>query len=147
MQTFSHSLPMLLYGTLDAVMPRFRKIFKKFGLTEQQWRVLRVLWEADGVAFQDMAEFTLIPPPSLVGVLDRLSAAGLIERRRSETDRRQVSIFATDKGKALENDVRPEVVSAYVDLQASIDADTWRQLIAGMQQVIETCQTKTPKTR
>ncbi len=30
MQEFSHSLPMMLYRTLDAVMPRFRQIFSEF---------------------------------------------------------------------------------------------------------------------
>jgi DNA-binding MarR family transcriptional regulator len=44
---FTRSLPMMLYRTLDTVMPRFRSIFNEFGLTEQQWRVLRVLWETD----------------------------------------------------------------------------------------------------
>jgi DNA-binding MarR family transcriptional regulator len=48
MEEFSRSLPMLLYRTLDAVMPRFRRIFNEFGLTEQQWRVLRVLWQHEG---------------------------------------------------------------------------------------------------
>ena len=52
-QEFSRSLPMMLIRALDAVMPRFRDIFKEFGLTEQQWRVLRVLWEQDEIAFGD----------------------------------------------------------------------------------------------
>ena len=42
MQDFSHSLPMMLYRALDAVMPRFRRIFTAAGLTEQQWRVLQL---------------------------------------------------------------------------------------------------------
>ena len=140
MQTFSRSLPMMLYSTLDAVMPRFRRIFKEFGLTEQQWRVLRVLWEADGVAFQELSDITLIPAPSLVGVVDRLSANGLVERRRSESDRRKVSVCATDNGRDLEHLVRPEVVRVYAELQASMDPKIWNQLIGGMEHIISTCQ-------
>ena len=94
---FSRSLPMMLYRALDTVMPRFRKIFNEFGLTEQQWRVLRVLWEHQDIAFHALAEFTLIPAPSLVGVVDRLSKSGLVERRRSESDRRNVSIRTTSR--------------------------------------------------
>ena len=128
-QEFSRSLPMMLYRALDTVMPRFRTIFNEFGLTEQQWRVLRVLWEQEDIAFHALAGTTLIPAPSLVGVIDRLSKAGLVERRRSEADRRKVSVRATRKGQALEGRVRPRVEQAYAELRGAIDRNEWKQLI------------------
>ncbi len=139
MQSFSRSLPMMLYSTLDAVMPRFRTIFNKFGLTEQQWRVLRVLWEVDGIALLDLAEITRIPAPSLVGVVDRLSKHHLVERRRSDTDRRRVYVHATADGKKMEKKVRPEIARAYGELQTLIDPRSWDQLIAGMEGLIAAC--------
>jgi len=139
MQTFSQSLPMMLYSALDAVMPRFRRIFKDFGLTEQQWRVLRVLWEADPVAFQTMSDITLIPAPSLVGVIDRLQKSGLVRRQRSENDRRMVFIHATAAGQQLEKKVRPHVVRLYAELQASVNPEVWDQLLAGLGNLISTC--------
>lgn len=140
MQTFSRSLPMMLYRTLDAVMPRFRSIFGEFGLTEQQWRVLRVLWEVDGIGFSDLAETTCIPAPSLVGVVDRLAKNGLVERRRSDADRRMVFVHATETGQQLEERVRPSVVRAYGELQASIDPADWERLISGMEAIIAACE-------
>ena len=131
-QDFGRSLPMMLYRALDAVMPRFRKIFNEFGLTEQQWRVLRVLWEHQDIAFHELAEATLIPAPSLVGVIDRLGNSGLVERRRSESDRRKVSVLATRKGKALEGKVRPRVEEAYAELRGAISKKEWDQLIDGL---------------
>ncbi len=94
-QEFSRSLPMMLYRAIDAVMPRFRIIFNEFGLTEQQWQVLRVIWAHEEIAFHALAAVTLIPAPGFVGVIDRLSTGGLVERRRSELDKRNVSVFAT----------------------------------------------------
>ncbi len=135
MQEFSHSLPMMLYRTLDAVMPRFRQIFSEFGLTEQQWRVLRVLWQHEQIAFRELADLTLIPPPSLVGVVDRLTKSGLASRRRSDTDRRNVFVQATGQGQALEAKVRPRVDKAYAELRSSVDAKTWNDLIAGLEQI------------
>ena len=135
MQEFSHSLPMMLYRTLDAVMPRFRQIFSEFGLTEQQWRVLRVLWQHEQIAFRELADLTLISPPSLVGVVDRLTSSGLASRRRSDTDRRKVFVYATGKGMALESDVRPRVDKAYAELRRSVDEKTWDALIAGLEQI------------
>ena len=134
-QEFSRSLPMMLYRALDAVMPRFRKIFNEFGLTEQQWRVLRVLWEHEEIAFHALADATLIPAPSLVGVIDRLSLSGLVERRRSESDKRHVSVFATRKGKGLEIKVRPRVEEAYAELRSAVATKEWQQLIDGLDQL------------
>lgn len=135
MQEFSRSLPMMLYRSLDAVMPRFRRIFSEFGLTEPQWRVLRALWQEDEVAFRELAGQTLIPAPSLVGIIDRLSASGLAERRRCASDRRNVFVRATAKGRALEKQVRPRVDQAYDELKSSVDAKTWNSLIAGLEQI------------
>lgn len=133
MQDFSHSLPMMLYRALDAVMPRFRRIFTAAGLTEQQWRVLRVLWEHAEIAQSALAGLTLIPAPSLTGVVDRLTASGLIDRRRSDSDRRVVYVFATPAGRKLEERLMPEVAQVYAELKASLDDETWARLEVGLQ--------------
>ena len=132
---FTRSLPMMLYRTLDTVMPSFRKIFNDFGLTEQQWRVLRVLWEGDDITIRQLAEVTLIPAPSLVGIVDRLERDGLAERQRSTTDRRKVNVVVTKAGAELEDKIMPRVASAYVELKQSVDAETWSQVLVGLQRI------------
>ena len=132
-QDFSHSLPMMLYRALAAVMPRFRRIFTAAGLTEQQWRVLRVLWEHDEIAQGALAGLTLIPAPSLIGVLDRLTANGLIERHRCAGDRRVVNVAATRAGRRLEEKLMPAVAAVYAELRASLDDETWARLAFGLQ--------------
>jgi len=134
-QQFSQSLPMMLYRTLDVVMPRFRRIFKEFGLTEQQWRVLRVLWEQDRLAFHELASIALIPRPSLVGIIDRLRDAGLVERVRCEKDRRIVYVRVTAAGADIQEQVMPLVQQAYFELRLSVDDDVWHQLLDGLGQI------------
>jgi len=131
-EQFSQSLPMVLYRTLDAVMPRFRKIFNEFGLTEQQWRVLRVLWDAEALTFNRLAALTLIPSPSLVGIVDRMERAELVTRQRSQADRRKVNVVLTSQGVALEDEIMPRVASAYAELKQSVDPQTWEQVIRGL---------------
>lgn len=137
-EQFSHSLPMALYRTLDAVMPRFRKIFNEFGLTEQQWRVLRVLWDRQAVTLNRLAALTLIPAPSLVGVVDRLERDQLVNRHRSEADRRKVNVVLTSQGSALQDDIMPRVASAYAELKQSVDPDTWDQVLEGLNAIAST---------
>lgn len=132
---FSRSLPMMLYRTLDAVMPRFRKIFNEFGLTEQQWRVLRVLWEHEAMTLNRLAGMTLVPAPSLVGIVDRLERDHLVTRQRSQSDRRKVNVVLTSQGAALEDEVMPRVAATYAELKQSVDAATWDQVLRGLEDI------------
>jgi homoprotocatechuate degradation regulator HpaR len=135
-QQFSASLPMMLYRAIDVVMPRFRRIFKEFGLTEQQWRVLRVLWEIEEISHNELAELTLISPPSLVGVLDRLRAMKLVERRRSARDRRVVYIASTEQGRDLRDQLMPAVQQTYFELRDSMDDAVWQNLLEGLAELV-----------
>lgn len=134
-EQFSHSLPMVLYRTLDAVMPRFRKIFNEFGLTEQQWRVLRVLWEHEAMTVNRLADLTLVPAPSLVGIVDRLERDQRVTRQRSQADRRKVNVVLTTQGAALEDDIMPRVAAAYAELKQSVDSETWNQVLHGLENI------------
>ena len=58
---FTTSLPMLLNRSLDAIMPPYRDLFQEFGVTEQQWRVLRVLWEQKHLTSAQISILTLLP--------------------------------------------------------------------------------------
>ena len=49
MRPFDRSLPMALLRAREAVMSRFRPLLHAHGVTEQQWRVIRALVEADGL--------------------------------------------------------------------------------------------------
>jgi len=126
---------MMLYRTLDAVMPRFRQIFSDFDLTEQQWRVLRVLWESERSTLGELSAVTLLPAPSLVGIVDRLESRGLVARKRSAEDRRKVYVQATTAGAELEAQIMPRVASAYADLKQSVDANTWAAVLDGLRQI------------
>jgi len=113
--SFRRSLPMLLNYTLDGIMPAYRNLFAQFDLTEQQWRILRVLWSAKSISSAELSKRTLLTAPSLVGILDRLEKKQLVERVRSETDRRTTFIQTTDKGSALQQQILPLVE----DIQSS----------------------------
>jgi homoprotocatechuate degradation regulator HpaR len=135
MRQFSESLPIMLYRALDAIMPRFRRIFSDFGLTEQQWRVLRVLWEHDEIPLRKLAALALIPAPSLVGIVDRLQKTGLVDRRRSDSDRRNVFVLATQKGQDLEQQIMPRVQNTYLELKNSMDAALWHGMLNGLHEL------------
>ena len=128
MLSFDQSLPMILHRALDRVMPEFRDLFARYNLTEQQWRVLRVLWAAKKVSTAELSARTLLPPPSLVGIIDRLEKKKLVARLRSVEDRRVVFVLATAEGRALEKDVAPHVAQINKSLRSRVTAEEWRMM-------------------
>ena len=126
MLTFDRSLPMILNRALDAIMPPYRDLCSRYDLTEQQWRVLRVVWSSDKYKSVDLASHTLLATASLVGILDRLEKKGLVSRVRSTTDRRAVYIVATAKSRKLEKEVSPQVTAIHEHLRSSVSAEEWQ---------------------
>jgi DNA-binding MarR family transcriptional regulator len=73
------------------------------GVTPQQYQALLVIQtQATGrVMIRDVAEQMLVPHNGAVQMIDRLVAAGLVERRHSPTDGRSVLVSLTAKGAAV----------------------------------------------
>jgi homoprotocatechuate degradation regulator HpaR len=133
MAEFDHALPMILYRTLDAVMPVYRDLFARYDLTEQQWRVLRVIWMEGRATAAELSERTLLSAPSLVGIIDRLEKKRLVERKRSASDRREIHVIATDRGRALQEEVIPQVETIQARLRNAVSAREW----AAMEKTLE----------
>jgi len=135
---FTTSLPMLLNRSLDAIMPPYRDLFQEFGVTEQQWRVLRVLWEQKHLTSAQISILTLLPSPSLVGILDRLEKKELVKRLRSSSDRREINITITDKGRELQSDVMPKVKKIQDQIKVILTDPEWRELSKSLKKIRST---------
>jgi homoprotocatechuate degradation regulator HpaR len=98
------NLPRLLLEAREAVMLHTRPSLRQHGLSDQQWRVLRVLGEhadqAAGIETGRIAKEAYLLGPSLTGVLTRMELAGLIERQRCPQDARRTVVRATPAGLA-----------------------------------------------
>lgn len=125
---FTSSLPMLLNRSLDAIMPPYRDLFQEFGVTEQQWRVLRVLWEQKHLTSAQISNLTLLPSPSLVGILDRLEKKDLVKRLRSTSDRREINIKITNLGRELQSKVMPKVKLIQNQTKEKLSPKEWKQI-------------------
>jgi DNA-binding MarR family transcriptional regulator len=91
------------FGLFERVMQPY---FAHFGVSGAQWGVLRHLAMAErngklGLRGADLSERLLIRPPSVSGVVDRLTRAGLVERHDSAADQRSKPIRLTDRGRKL----------------------------------------------
>ena len=73
---------------------------RHIGLSVPQCDVLTTLTEQEGVSQQDLAKRLYVTKGNISGLIDRLVAAGLVERRAIAADKRQHAIFLTPAGRA-----------------------------------------------
>jgi homoprotocatechuate degradation regulator HpaR len=92
------SLTIALLQAREAAMSYFRPIVKRHNLTEQQWRIVRVLAEHPSMDFHDLAFRTCILRPSLTGILTRMERDGLVLRLKPVNDQRKLYVSLTKEG-------------------------------------------------
>lgn len=117
------TLPMALLRLRELLMSEFRPILSAEGVTEQQWRVLRVLLEVEDITATELATRALILGPSLSRILRVLEARGLLVMERSPGDARRAIIRLAPKGDAFIRSVAPRSAAAYQRLEAKIGKD------------------------
>lgn len=71
------------------------------GITEQQWRVLRVLQEVGPLEPTQIAEQACLLLPSLTRILQKLEEKKYIERHPNKADKRKQNVNVTRKGASL----------------------------------------------
>ena len=115
-------------------MSRFRPVLNQHGVTEQQWRILRVLLDEDGLEPRQLCERCLISSPSIAGVLTRMEEAGWIRRERMAHDQRRVKVTVTTSTKKLGKSIGAMIEQEYLALEQRVG-------VKQLQQVYDTLDT------
>lgn len=103
-----------LYSTMHGVSKVYRRLLRDLDLTYPQYLVMLVLWEKDEVNVSEICQHLLLETATLTPLLKRLEVRGLIARRRSADDERQVIVSLTAEGRALRAEAAgiPDCVAA-----------------------------------
>ena len=131
------NLPRLLLQAREAVMAHTRPSLREHGLSDQQWRVLRVLGEHGMVETGRVAREAFILGPSLTGVLARMERDGLIRRARDPADQRRTVIEATAKGMRMVQQLSHSIEAHYAWMEKSLGKQKLSQLYVLLDEVIE----------
>jgi len=88
-----HEAVLNLLRTADQLQIRFARLFRRFGLTPQQYNILRILrGEGRPLPILEIAARMITVVPGITGLIDRLEAASLVERKRCDQDRRVIYV-------------------------------------------------------
>ena len=133
LRRFDESLPMALLRSRESVLRRFRPLLAEHDLTEQQWRVLRVLDDATHpLSVGDVADETFLLGPSLSRMLTSMEQRDLLERVAG-SDARRTEISISPGGRALVAKVAPAIEDAYGVIDSRLaagDLDELYRLLA-----------------
>lgn len=91
-----------LVYTSNTFQANYDRFFKQFGISSQQYNVLRILKGAgDWVNMNDVKKLMIDKTPNTTRLSDKLLSKDYINRKRSESDRRVVFLEITSKGSQL----------------------------------------------
>lgn len=123
------SLTLTLLQAREAAMGFFRPSLNERGLTEQQWRIIRILRQNGEMEIYQLAQQACILKPSMTGVLSRMERDGVVSRRKSAQDQRRVHVELTTKGQQCYVAMSEDMEENYQKILAQFGSEKLQQLL------------------
>jgi homoprotocatechuate degradation regulator HpaR len=138
------NLPLILLQARERVISHFRPILNANGVTEQQWRIVRVLYEQSSLEPRQIVERCRISSPSMAGVLARMEELGLVARRRMPRDQRRVHVSLTARARAMAARMAPQIDATYRRIEQQIGPEFSAHLQQALDQLLATLAAHAP---
>jgi homoprotocatechuate degradation regulator HpaR len=118
-QEFDDVLPSLLLDVREAFLADFRSVFRQFGVTDQQFRVLNILYLSGDLEIGKLARRGRIVAPSMTGILNRMVEIGWVVRKASK-GQRWGRVSLTTEGRRLIKRLMPPVEERLAAIEAAL---------------------------
>jgi homoprotocatechuate degradation regulator HpaR len=157
---FDDVLPNLLLDVREAFLADFRSVFRQFGVTDQQFRVLNILYLSGDLEIGKLARRSRIVAPSMTGILNRMVEIGWVARKASK-GQRWGRVSLTAEGRKLSKRLIPPVEERVAAIEAALGPEhlemlaellvkartALRSLIAESPRTAATTKHRVPKRR
>ena len=111
---------MQLLRARESTMFLFRPMLRQFGLTDQQWRVIRVLATNKQIEAFELSQQSMILPPSLTRILKNLEEKGFVKRSTDIGDQRKVLVSLSARGQKKYQQVVPASEKIYRSIERKL---------------------------
>lgn len=137
MENRNDSLGILLHEAARAVRKAFERRVSRHGLSSAQWRMLVTVTKCGEATTQArLADLLEIEPISVSRLVDRMEAAGWVERRPDPQDRRVRLVMPTDRARAVHAEIRAMADEVYGEALAGLTPEQRLALLGGLSRVI-----------
>lgn len=110
-------------------MAPIRDMLQDIHLTEQKWRILRVLHEMGEVEQSTISKEACLLLPSLTRILRTMEADGQIARRQDTDDKRRTKVKITDAGRQILEANLGTSLAIYSTIEEQMGQDKLDQLL------------------
>jgi DNA-binding MarR family transcriptional regulator len=128
--------------TVGDITRLFRRVFDRrsvhLGLTRAQWRALSRIERAEGLTQKQLAEDLDLEPIAVGRVIDRLEAAGFVERRADPDDRRCWRLYLAAKSSDVMVEMKKIAALLREDVLAGVSAEDFVTTMRVLGKVKET---------
>lgn len=125
----NRSLPIALLRAREAVMAPIRVMLSESGISEQKWRVIRVLEEVGPMEQTTLAKEACLLLPSLTRMLQSMEEEGLLSRAPDASDRRKSIVRITAVGLKVLADHSSSSAAIAAELEARFGAEKLETLL------------------
>ena len=129
------NLTLLLLSVREKVRRDFLPALRKAGLTNQQWRILRILYERGDSGINQLSNDCVIMRPSVASIIPRLEKANFVVRNKVPGDKRRTSISLTQKGRDKVEEILPMFSELYQRLEDRLGKPELDELFAVLRKV------------
>jgi homoprotocatechuate degradation regulator HpaR len=131
------NLPHRFLKARASLMEHFRPIMNHFGLTDQQWRILRALDEHGQLEPREICEICQFSSPSVAGILARMEEEDLIKRSRILGDQRRVLIHLSKRGMTILGQIAPLIDLQYSYFEQACGKNIFAELFRVLEEFTE----------
>lgn len=132
----------LIHKIIDIIQYKNEYQLQTSGIPPQEMYVLERIYLHSNMLSKDISNKYNIPPSTLTGILDRLENKELIDRSRTNKDRRSIELKATENGKsAVEKHITEDQIFAS-NLFGSLEPQKKEQLKALLEEMLENIELK-----
>lgn len=113
----------------------YQKVLNPFDITVDQWEILVIVWEHEGITQKELAERLYKDQTNIARMLFKLEKKGFIHRVTHETDRRSLRVYLTAKGRNIKEDILAPSIEAYrktIEGLSEEEVETFRRILAVM---------------
>lgn len=132
----ARTLPIALLRARERVMGPIREILNESGISEQKYRVIRVLDEAGPMEQTALANASCLLLPSLTRMLRAMEEEGLLTRANDPNDGRKSIVTVTDAGRQILQDHADDAAALFADLDERFGKERMEKLLDMLEDLV-----------
>jgi DNA-binding MarR family transcriptional regulator len=109
-----------------------KELNKKYKVSASQLNCLLALYENGPLPPSQIARHIMVKSSTVTGIIDRLEQKGLVNRTRTSTDRRVITVELTKSGKMLAKNAPPPIQQKVLEGLRSLPHGKMKKIVLGL---------------